>query len=285
MVGSGDRGDVVAEAAGAVGVGWRGFGVSRGLVAVVGRALAWRRRGRAGWGDAAAEAVGKVGVVEAGRRGSGLSRGLVVAVGRTVPWRVVGAGAVVGLLVVWLPRLLGGTLDEWLGLNLLRAAALVFSLGLAFLLDDPARRLTTPVPTRRWARTGLRVALVAPVAAVWWIAALLLIPAQARPPLGPVTLEAGATVALALAAASVAVRFTEDPEPGASVAAGLLTFALLAPALIPSRWDLFVAVGDPEWTAAHVRWAVVLTAAVVTGTACAPEPVRGLRRPRAVTPG
>ncbi|WP_449349062.1 ABC transporter [Streptomyces shaanxiensis] len=206
-----------------------------------------------------------------------MSRGLVGAVGRTVPWRVVGGGAVVGLLVVGVPRLLVGEMDGWLGLNLLRAAALVFSLGLAFLLDDPARQLTTPVPTRRWTRTGLRIALVAPVAAVWWTAALLLVPAPARPPLGPVTLEAGTTAALALAAAAAAVRFTDEPEPGPSVAAGLLTLALLAPALIPSRWDLFVPPEDPSWTAAHVRWAVVLTAAVLAGVACAPEPVRGLR--------
>ncbi|WP_051735439.1 hypothetical protein [Streptomyces sp. NRRL B-3229] len=223
------------------------------------------------------------GGVEVGAPRAGVNRGLVVAVGRTVPWRVVGVGAVMGLLVVWLPRLLGGTPDEWLGLNLLRAAALVFALGLAFLLDDPARRLTTPVPTRRWARTGLRVALVTPVAAVWWTAALLLVPAQSRPPVGPVTLEAGATAALALAAASVVVRFTEEPEPGASVAAGLLTLALLAPALVPSRWALFVPVGDPAWAAAHVRWAVVLTAALVTAVACAPEPVRSLRRLRAAS--
>lgn len=231
-----------------------------------------RCEGRSGRGAACRAAT-----AEARRRGSGVSRGLVVAVGCTLPWRAVGAGAVVGLLVVGVPRLSAGTLDPWLGLNLLRAAALVFALGLAFLLDDPARQLTTPVPTRRWARTGLRVALVAPVAAVWWTAALLLVPAPARPPVGPATLEAAATAALALAAAAATVRFTDEPEPGPSVAAGLLTLALLAPVLIPSRWDLFVQAGDPGWEAAHLRWAALLAAAVLTGTACAPEPVRGLR--------
>jgi hypothetical protein len=201
----------------------------------------------------------------------------VAAVARTVPWRAVGAGAVVGLLVVALPRLLSGSPDAWLGLTLLRAAALVFALGLTFLLDDPARRLTTPVPTRRWVRSWLRVALAAPVAALWWAAALALLPKEARPPLGAVTLEAAATAVLALAAASVAVRFTDEPEPGPSVAAGLLTLALLAPLLLPTRWDLFVPVGDPNWEAAHVRWAVVLVGAALLGAACAPEPVHGLR--------
>jgi hypothetical protein len=201
----------------------------------------------------------------------------VAAVARTVPWRAVGAGAVVGLLIVGLPRLLSGTPDAWLGLTLLRAAALAFALGLTFLLDDPARRLTTPVPTRRWVRSGLRVALVAPVAALWWTAALALVPAAARPPVGAITLEAAATAVLAAAAAAVAVRFTDEPEPGPSVAAGFLTLGLLAPLLLPARWDLFVAVGDPNWQAAHVRWAVLLAAAVLLGAACTAEPVRGLR--------
>ncbi|MGC0339700.1 ABC transporter [Streptomyces sp. SLBN-8D4] len=212
------------------------------------------------------------------RRSDGGARGaLVAAVARTVPWRAVGAGAVVGLLIVGLPRLLSATPDAWLGLTLLRAAALVFALGLAFLLDDPARGLTTPVPTRRWVRSGLRVALVAPVAALWWTAALALVPAPARPPVGAVTLEAAATAVLAVAAAAVAVRFTDEPEPGPSVAAGFLTLGLLAPLLLPTRWDLFVAVGDPNWQAAHMRWAVLLAAAVLSAAACTVEPVRGLR--------
>ncbi|WP_020122938.1 hypothetical protein [Streptomyces canus] len=212
------------------------------------------------------------------RRSDGGARGaLLAAVARTVPWRAVGAGAVVGLLIVGLPRLLSATPDAWLGLTLLRAAALVFALGLAFLLDDPARRLTTPVPTRRWVRSGLRVALVAPVAALWWTAAVALVPAPGRPPVGAVTLEAAATAVLAVAAAAVAVRFTDEPEPGPSVAAGFLTLGLLAPLLLPARWDLFVAVGDPNWQAAHMRWAVLLAAAALLGAACTVEPVRGFR--------
>lgn len=212
----------------------------------------------------------------------GVSGALVVAVARTVPWRAIGAGAVVGLLVVGLPRMLSVPPDAWLGLNLLRAAALVFALGLTFLLDDPARRLTAPVPTRRWVRTGLRVVLVAPVAALWWAVVLALLPRQARPPLGAITLEAAATAVLALAAAAVAVRVTDEPEPGPSVAAGLLTLAILTPTLLPSRWDLFVPVADPHWDAAHVRWAVLLGFAALLWVCCGPEPLRRrwmVRRP------
>lgn len=205
---------------------------------------------------------------------------LVRPVARTVPWRALGAGAAVGLLVVGLPRLTSGPPDAWLGLNLLRAAALAFALGLTFLLDDPARHVTTPVTTRRWVRTGLRVALVAPVAALWWTAALALVPGEARPPVGAITLEAAATVALALAAAATAVRFSDEPEPGPSVAAALLTTAILAPLLLPSRWELFVQAGDPRWEAAHQRWAVLLAGAVLVWAGCGPEPLRRRTFPR-----
>ncbi|WP_225889107.1 ABC transporter [Streptomyces resistomycificus] len=209
--------------------------------------------------------------------------------GRTVPWRALGAGAVVGLLLVALPRLLSVEPDPWLSLNLLRAAVLAFALGLAFLLDDPARHLTTPVTTRRWVRTGLRVAWVVPPAALWWTAALALVPEKVRPPVGSVTLEAGATAVFALAAAAMAVRFGNEPESGPTVAAGVLTTAVLAQVLLPDRWSLFVATGDPRWEAAHERWALVLALAALVWGACGPEPVRRgfrflRRRPTAADP-
>ncbi|WKX10429.2 ABC transporter [Streptomyces sp. NL15-2K] len=230
-------------------------------------------------------------VAEGNRRVPGVSGALVSAVARTVPWRALGAGAVVGLLTVGLPRLLSIPPDPWMALNLLRGAALAFALGLAFLLDDPARHITTPVTTPRWIRTGLRAALVAPVAALWWTAALVLVPREVRPPIGAVTLEAAATAALALAAAATAIRLTDEPEPGPSVAAGVLTTAVLAPLLWPGRWTLFVPVGDPRWEAAHQRWAAVLVAALLVWGVCGPEPLRrrrirpGAGRRRLATPG
>ncbi|MEU6353510.1 ABC transporter [Streptomyces sp. NPDC047072] len=212
---------------------------------------------------------------------------LAWAVARGVPWRVVGVGAVGGAGVVAVVRWMGGAMDPWLGINLLRAAALVFALGLAFLLDDPARHTTAPVPARRWVRAGLRVGLVLPVAALWWTAVLALVPEQARPPVGAVTLEAAAVAALALAGAAVTLRFTDEPEPGPSVAAGLLTVAVVAPLLTPARWSLLVAPGDPRWEASHTRWAWLLAAAALVWAACEPEPLqrRALRngtRPRPV---
>ncbi|MFF5538204.1 ABC transporter [Streptomyces cinerochromogenes] len=204
----------------------------------------------------------------------GVIPALVVPVWRTLPWRTLGAAGAVGLLAVGLPPLSGAHPGPWTALALLRSAALAFALGLAFLLDDPARHTTTPVPTGRAARTALRAALVAPVAALWWTAVLLLVPGAHRPPAGAVTLEAGATCALALAAATVAVRRTDDPRPGRPAATALLTTAVLAPLAVSDRWVLFVGPRDPRWATAHEHWAWLLAGAVTVGILTLGEPLR-----------
>ncbi|MFE9773833.1 ABC transporter [Streptomyces sp. NPDC005931] len=196
---------------------------------------------------------------------------------RTVPWRSVGAAGGVGLLLAGVPRLMGDDgANDWLVVTVLRAAAVAFALGLAFLLDDPARHTTAAVPTRWAVRHTLRVALVAPVAALWWTVAVLLVPEPVRPPVDDVTLEAAATFVLALAGAAFAVR-RGGTLPGRVVAGALLVSAVLAPLLLPGRWELFTTPGEEGWAAAHDRWALLLGAAVAVGAACAAEPVR--RRP------
>ncbi|MET7456621.1 ABC transporter [Streptomyces sp. NPDC005574] len=199
---------------------------------------------------------------------------------RSLPWGMLGAAATGGLLLAALPRLFAGDIDAWLSLNLLRAAALALATGLAFLLDDPARETTAPVPTRRPLRQALRLALVAPLAALWWTAALLLVPAGLRPPTGAVTLEAATTLALAPAAAAAALRFGARPRPGILVAAGLLFTATLAPLFLPDRWTLFTNPDADNWRSAHDRWTVVLLAAALVWTASGPEPLRRRMRVR-----
>ncbi|NNN37374.1 ABC transporter [Streptomyces sp. S3(2020)] len=161
-----------------------------------------------------------------------------------------------------------------LALHLLRATALAFALGLAFLLDDPARQTTAAVPTTRPVRQALRVALVAPFLALGWTVAVLLVPEEIRPPVGDVTLEAAGTFVLTLAAAAVAVRFTEAAEPGQGVAAALLTSAVVMALVLPGRWAMFVAVRDERWAASHERWVWVLVAAALVWVACGPERLR-----------
>ncbi|WP_326722190.1 ABC transporter [Streptomyces sp. NBC_00243] len=201
-------------------------------------------------------------------------RALLHPVWRSLPRRALAVGAVLGLLIAGAPWLLSVSRDSWPGLNILRAAALAFGLGLAFLLDDPARHTTAAVPTRRPVRVGIRVAFAVPFAALWWTAALLLVPEGVRPPVGAVTLEAAAVASLALAGAAVAVRFTESAEPGIGVSAGLLGGGLGAALLLPDRWALVVAVNDPRWDGAHERWAGILVVAAVAGAVAWAEPLR-----------
>ncbi|WP_256984368.1 ABC transporter [Streptomyces sp. XY006] len=207
-----------------------------------------------------------------------VNRQLLVPVHRTLPWGAVGAAGGAGLLLAALTRT--GETGERLSLPLLRAAVLAFALGLVFLLDDPARHTTATVPTPRPVRVALRTALVVPAAAAWWTVALLLVPPDVRPPVGDLTLEAGAAFVLAVTAAAAVVRFTEVTRPGLPVAGGLLTTAVLALLLWPERWALFVAVEDKRWAAAHDRWAVLLAAAALAGMLCTREPLRrGAWRP------
>ncbi|MEU3887659.1 ABC transporter [Streptomyces sp. NPDC029041] len=199
-------------------------------------------------------------------------RQLLFPVQRTVPWAVIGAAGATGLLLAALTRT--GEAAEQLSLYLLRAAILAFALGLAFLLDDPARHTTSTVPTPRPVRIALRTALAVPAAAAWWTVALLLVPPEVRPPVAGLTLEAGAAFVLAVAGGVVAVRFGELTRPGLPVAAGLLTTSVLVMLFWPGRWALFVQVQDERWAAAHERWGLVLGAAVLLGAVCAVEPLR-----------
>jgi hypothetical protein len=203
-----------------------------------------------------------------------VARELLLPAGRALPWRSPAAGAGLGLLILAVPRLTDTEPAPWLALVLLRCAILAHAVGLAFLMDDPARHTTATVPTRRALRTAVRLALITPVTALWWTAALLLVPSHIRPPTGDLTLEAAAVCVLALAAGAAAVRLTDAPAPGVSVAAALLFTAVVAPLLLPDQWALFVPPGDQRWGVAHERWAGVLAGAVVLWGICLPEPLR-----------
>ncbi|WP_234312543.1 ABC transporter [Streptomyces sp. SCSIO 75703] len=210
-----------------------------------------------------------------------MTRALAVPVARTLPWRTLGGAGALGLLLAASPALVAsGEATPWQTLTLLRAAALAGALGLAFLLDDPARHPTTPVPVGRARRQALRLALVAPPAALWWTAVLLVTPEHGRPPAGAVTVEAAAIGALTLACAAAAVRWSEGPRPGPAVASALLAVAVLAPPLAPEGWALFATPDDPRWAPAHERWAWLLAAGTAAWALCAPEPVRLRARPR-----
>jgi hypothetical protein len=201
-------------------------------------------------------------------------RELTLPVWRTLPWRALGPAAGLGLLLAGALRWGGGDADGWPALTLLRAAALAHALGLTFLLDDPARHTTATVPTRRALRTGLRIALVTPLTALWWTALVLLVPSDVRPPVGDVTLETAAACVLALLAGASALRWTNEPRPGPSVAAAYLLTAVVTPHLLPAGWQLFVWPQDSDWGPSHERWAWLLVGALVALAVSVPEPLR-----------
>ncbi|MEU3614336.1 ABC transporter [Streptomyces sp. NPDC006872] len=206
-----------------------------------------------------------------------LLRSLVQPVWRSLPWRALSTAGGLGLLLAGTTRLSDDAPDADLGRLILRLTALIGALGLAFLLDDPARNTTAATPLGRAPRAVLRLALTAPLTALWWTTALLLLPAPTRPALGPATLEAAAMAVGALALATAAIRFTDTAEAGRPTAIWLGVAAALA-VLIPNRWGLLGTPQDPYWVATQVRWALLLGATATMSVLWTPEPLRGRQR-------
>ncbi|WP_367322191.1 ABC transporter [Streptomyces sp. HUAS ZL42] len=205
-----------------------------------------------------------------------LLRSLVPPVWRTLPRRVLPATGAVGLLLAACTRLPERAPGDDVGLVVLRLTALTGALGVAFLLDDPARNTSATTPVARPARTVLRLALMVPLAALWWTAAVLLIPGPTRPSLGPATLEAAAMAACALSLSTLAVRFTDGAKVGRQAATWLATAAAVV-IVVPERWGLLGTPGEPWWEEIQVRWAAVLGVTVAVSAMYTPEPLR--RRP------
>ncbi|MEU8648767.1 ABC transporter [Streptomyces sp. NPDC048737] len=205
-----------------------------------------------------------------------LLRSLAPPVWRSLPWAALTATAGSGLLLAASTRLPDQAPGTAWGLVVLRLTALAGGVGLAFLLDDPARHTTVTSPLGRPLRAGLRLAMAAPLMVLWWTAVLLVLPGPTRPPLGPVTLEALATAACAIALATTAVRFTGGAEVGKGTAARLGALAAVA-VLVPARWGLLTLPGDRWWEETHVRWAVLLALTLVSTALCTPEPLRRTR--------
>ncbi|MGV9556607.1 ABC transporter [Streptomyces sp. NPDC003522] len=210
-----------------------------------------------------------------------LLRFLAPPVWRSLPWAALTATAGSGLLLAASTRLPDQAPGAAWGLVVLRLTALTGGMGLAFLLDDPARHTTAASPLGRPLRAGLRLAMILPLTALWWTTALLLLPGPTRPPLGPVTLEALATAACAVALATVTVRLTDGAQVGKEVVVRLGALAAVA-VLVPARWGLLTLPGHRWWEETHVRWAVLLVLTLASTALCTPEPLR--RRPVRPTP-
>jgi fluoroquinolone transport system permease protein len=160
----------------------------------------------------------------------------------------------------------------------LRGGALLLALWAGFALDDPAEATVAPVPFPPLARRALRVILAVGTLTACW--ALLLTRTGGTPPVGGVTLEGAALIAVALASAAIASRVTGDHLGGLAAGPVLLGLTLGATRL-PRRLALLVAPDDPRWVDAHRRWATLLAVALGVLLAASLDPAR--RRPRALT--
>lgn len=207
-------------------------------------------------------------------------RGLLRPEARALPWGPMATGAVLGLLLVSVPLVFSLDAGPGVGVNLLRVAALCGAMAVSFALDDPARHTTGVLPVPRPLRQQLRLCLLLPPAAAWWLAVLGLARAGGMAggstgvPLADVTLEGAALSALALGLAAGVVRFTGVTAPGPAVVGAVLAAAVAGLTLLPDGVALFVPLGDERWDRAHALWAALLVLAAAAWAACGPEPLR-----------
>jgi fluoroquinolone transport system permease protein len=179
---------------------------------------------------------------------------LLPPVARTLRWAALPVVLLPAMGLVELERRQPG-LDLWA----LRAGAVLLALWAGFALDDPAEATIEPAPFPPLGRRALRLLLALAALAACW--ALLVARTPGVPPVGGVTLEAAALVAVALAAAAVAAGVTADHPSGLAAGPAVLGLGLGASRL-PRRLALLAGPGDPGWVDAHRRWGVVLAVAV-----------------------
>ena len=180
---------------------------------------------------------------------------------RAVPARGVTlqvTAALVLLVATWT-----GLDDDATAVMVLRGVAVLLAAALALAVDEPAAALLDATPTPMVERLAARLAVCAVVVVPSWAAAVAVTSLRgADVPVVAMTLELGALVALGLAVPLALRRWWRVSEP-ALVVGPLLLGALLAAAHLPQRLVLLpVTPLDPSWEAAHLRWSLLLAAAL-----------------------
>lgn len=191
---------------------------------------------------------------------------------RCVRWQpVLGAAALSGLLLWWQHEDLAGG-DE--ALLVLRLVAVLLAAAVSFALDDRARAALAGVPSPLWWRSALALALPLALAATVWVLATAWVSSRVAGglPVAALSLEAGALAMTGLALAGLLCRWRDLPEPGAVTGPLVLAMIVLLPQL-PARVALHVAPG-PAWTAAHLRWSVLLAVALAVLLTSVRDPAR-----------
>jgi hypothetical protein len=208
------------------------------------------------------------------RRQLRLVPALLVPTFRAVGWAAPLAGFALSLGLLALAvrpglELPAGRLVLWL-----RLAMTTGALGCAFLLDDPSEPTTEGVAGSLLLRRALRVALLLPAAAVWWVAVVWRVRAvlPGLPlPVAAFTLEAAALLAVTVALAAAGSRLAPERRGGVVAAPALLALAS-AGFLLPAQVTLYAEPGSAAWDGAHRRWALLLGLALAAFAAASRDP-------------
>jgi hypothetical protein len=208
------------------------------------------------------------------RRQLRLVPALLVPTARAVGWAppLAGFALSLGLLALVVRpglELPAGRLVLWL-----RLVMTVGALGCAFLLDDPSEPTTEGVAGSLLLRRALRVALLLPATAVWWVAVVWRVRAvhPGLPlPVAALTLEAAALLAVTVALAAAGSRLAPERRGGVVAAPALLALASAA-FLLPAQVTLYAQPGSAAWEGAHQRWALLLVLAPAAFAAASRDP-------------
>jgi fluoroquinolone transport system permease protein len=208
------------------------------------------------------------------RRQLRLVPALLVPTARAVGWAAPLAGFALSLGLLALAvrpglELPAGRLVLWL-----RLAMTVGALGCAFLLDDPSEPTTEGVAGSLLLRRSLRVALLLPATAAWWVGVVWRVQAvhPGLPlPVAALTLEAAALLAVTVALAAAGSRLAPERRGGVVAAPALLALTSAA-FLLPAQVTLYAPPGSAAWEGAHRRWALLLGLALAAFALASRDP-------------
>jgi fluoroquinolone transport system permease protein len=208
------------------------------------------------------------------RRQLRLVPALLVPTARAVGWAAPLAGFALSLGLLALAVRPGLELPAERLVLWLRIAMTVGALGCAFLLDDPSEPTTEGVAGSLLLRRSLRVVLLLPATAAWWIAVVWRVRAV-QPglplPVAALTLEAAALLAVTLALAAAGSRLAPERRGGVVAAPALLALAS-AGFLLPAQATLYAPPDSAAWDGAHRRWALLLGLALAAFAAASRDP-------------
>lgn len=174
---------------------------------------------------------------------------LVSSLLRALPRTQLAAGVTAAFGVVWLLSTEPGSPRTVLALQ---GAALMLSLALASILDDPTADTVAAVPPTLLFRRALTIALALPAVAAAW-AVLVALSGVAAGLAGAITLQLGALVLLTLALAAALAR-------GGAIAGPLVVLMFLAVQAVAPQWALAPELGNWRW---DVAWAGLAASALV----------------------